>query len=231
MKTTKNPGKSLTIVFSIFLAMITVNVMAQYNGTGFTRPRRPYYFGYEIGVGVQHQMLHEAMQSKDQMCAISGGLTLGVKLANRRAALRPHVGIYYAGGSGTYSLDVLEAGTTGQLYFLRLGQIKNHGLEPYALASVFYQRTAFCAAESSTTQTNYSVSNESKLGAVRWANGSVGLGVEYQLENDDYQFLHFFLEARYGMPFMVTGSNQDFTKTSANNLINVAFGVALGKIR
>lgn len=231
MKTKCTIGKLSTIVFVIFLLMMTVNVMAQYNGKGFPRLRRPYYFGYEFGVGVQHQMLQGAMHSKDEMCAVSGGLTLGVKLANRRVAVRPHVGLYYADGSGPCSLDVLEGGATGQVYFLRLGRIKSHTLEPYTLASVFYQRTAFCGVQSSGTQTNYSVSDESKLGAVRWVNGSVGLGVEYQLENDDFQFLHFFLEGRYGMPFMMSRSNETFATTSGNNLMNVAFGVSFGKIR
>ena len=225
-------GKKLHMAWMAVLICTSVTI-AQ-DDSKYMEIRRPVYFGYELALSRQQGILQSNIPQLQQLRVGDNGATLGVKLANSKGALRAHMGTYYSCASTPYSINLLEAGVTGNIYLLRLGnkeQVQYHSFEPYALVSVMYQRAQFFGTYLHGDNNNRSVCNEPKLGSLGWVNAGTGLGVEYQLENNKLEFIHLFAEAKYGVPFMSRSSNTDFAQTTMKTPLTFALGICFGKFR
>lgn len=205
-------------------------------GTGTASPVEPQgpgytYFGYEISVGAQYQTFTSQLQQIHNLPVTELGARAGVRIANTIGALRAFAGLHYADANVPYTIDMLEGGLSSQVYLLRLNKRAYHTLEPYAGAGIIYQQAQFYGTYLSTEHTNKSVSEEPYLGHVSWLQAHAALGIEYQLESESQHFLHFFLEARAGTPFLFHASNRAFAGTEAETPIGFQFGVSFGKFR
>mgnify|MGYP001592233335 CR=1 FL=1 len=229
--TAKFQKKSMQMILSIMFMVLCCAIAVAKPG-----PRayhgQPTYFGYEIGLVSQHYVLESNIQQLQQLHVSNDGVKLGIKWANTRAAFRSHVAAYYAGSSMPYSINMLEGGMSGNLYLLRMQQkVVSHKFEPYALLSVSYQGAQFFGSYLEHDQTSKSTSRETRIGQVSWVNAGIGAGVELQLESETHQFLHFFAEAKYGVPFMFNGSNSDLSQTTSKSPYTITLGASFGKFK
>lgn len=208
-------------------------VYAQYDTTAFPRIEKPIYFGYEIGVGAEFQNLTSDIPQLQHLALHMEGATVGIKLANTRGAIRAMGGLFYSGGNVPRTIDMLKGGVSGNLYLLRLKEVVYRTFEPYALVSLTYQQTKFYGTylHDDNRKKNNSMSEEPELGKVHSATTSLGAGVEFQLENDRYQFIHFFAEGKYSTPIFTKGSNNDFSQTQINTPFTLSIGMSFGKFK
>lgn len=230
IKTPKNSGQIvLVLLFTLVCSSISFAQLATTpHGVNI---KRPLFFGYEIGIGVQSYSLKSNISRINNLNVLREGGYVGIKLANKRVALRANAGLYYSDASVGYSIDHLDGTVSGNIYLLRLGKAHPHTFEPYALVALSYQRAAFFGSYLETGPQNNSYGNEHKLGSVRWYSGEVGAGVEFQLLNDNLQFLHFFAEAKCGMPISYSSSNADYSQTYISVPVAFTLGVTFGRIR
>jgi len=232
MKTKVNSKKLASFAFVAITMLITTSVcLAQCDSIQYKRIENPKYFGYEIGVGIEHQTLSSSISQLKNLQVAMHGATVGVKLANTRGAVRATGGLYYSGENVPYTIDMIKGGLSGSVYLLRLKKVVYRSFEPYALMSFTYQQTKFLGTYLNDDNKNRSVSEEPELGRINWCAASIGAGVEFQLENQAYQFIHFFAEAKYGVPLSMTSSNVDFAKTQINAPLTITVGMSFGKFK
>ena len=235
MMQTKNSPRRNSCQFMMLLLLVLLNASTSFaqlaSAFNSVNVKRPLYFGYEIGVGVQGYTLKSNISRINNLHVLREGGYAGIKLGGNRVALRANAGLYYSDASVGYSIDHLEGTVSGNIYLLRLGKVKSHMFEPYFVGSVTYQRAKFFGSYLQTEQKNYSYGNERELGSVRWYSGEVGAGIELQLHNDNLQFLHFFAEAKYGSPFSYNSSNVGYSQTFIKAPVALTVGVTFGRIR
>lgn len=192
---------------------------------------KPVYFGYEVSFAMQQHSLRSSVQKLNNLAVSELGVRVGAKLSSARAGLKGYGGIYYSGGDVPYSIDMLDAGIVGSLYFLRLRKIAYHSLEPYAVAGMAYQGARFYGSYLNDVMTNNSVGEGPFLGNVSWLQAMGGIGVEYQFESANLNFMHFFAEVRFGVPFLFHASIDEFSETQTSNATSLSFGVSFGKFK
>jgi hypothetical protein len=189
----------------------------------------PVYRGFEIALGFPTYTLQSNIPQLDHLQATFIGSTLGGVLANQVGKVKANIGVYYSGSSVPYTIDMLQGGISGNLYLLRLNQVKFHLVEPYATVGLSHQQAKFYGTYlHQDGYTNSSVSTEPLLGRTGWTQLSMGTGAEFQLENDNDRFIHLFTELCYGVPFQFDRSAGEFAKTRNNNPWWIAVGINFG---
>jgi hypothetical protein len=123
---------------------------------------------------------------------------------------------------------MLQGGVSGNLYLLRLKQIKFHVVEPYATIGVSHQQAKFYGTYLQDGYTNSSVSTEPLLGRAGWTQMSFGTGAEFQLANDNLHFIHLFTEWCYGLPFQFDRAHGAFATTRNRNPWWISMGINFG---
>lgn len=213
----------MTLVLLI-LASNTLPTFGQSN-------RKPVYFGYELAYSIRSFQLNSDIERIDGLQVIQEGVTLGVKWSTTRTFIRGFAGLYYSSDAVPYSIDLIEAGFTGSYFLLRNKRAKFHTFEPYALVTMRYQQARFFGNYLNAEGGNMSTSEEKKLGCVGWISPALGAGVEFQLENEHRNFIHFFLEGKAGMPLKYFSSCNDFSKTTVESPYSFTLGVSFGKFK
>lgn len=219
-------------MLAIIVIILSILALSPLSAQTKRNTLRPVYTGYELAFGVQHFTLNSNIPQLNQKVVIQQGVTAGIKMSNTRAAIRATAGLYYSDGSFPYSLDILEGGFTGSYYILRTNKrTKYHTIEPYILLSTRYQQATFFGSYLEADHQNKSTSNEKKIGSVSWFNSAVGGGFEFQLENKQRQFIHFFLEGKIAVAKQYMSSDEAFTETYIQSPITWTLGMSFGKFR
>lgn len=220
----------LLVAFALILSYSST-ATAQNEGHGSGGSKNSFYFGYEISINVQYHRLESTIPQLQNLQVNKQGGAFGIKIGNKYAALRAHAGLAYSGASVKYSINMMEGGVSSNIYLLRIKNGTPHTFEPYALMSVVYQRAKFFGTYLKDDQTNKSMSEGPELGVLSWCNAGAGAGVEFQLHNETLQFLHFFAEAKYGIPFLYNSSIDEFSQTRVKTPMTFSIGVSFGKFR
>ena len=190
------------------------------------------FIGYSISVGSQTYAISSDLSKLHGIRLRREGGTVGFVLGNNYGAIKPTVGLFYSAPSAAYSIDALEVGLAGYLYFLRSATGKNRAFEPYlSLATKEVRSTFYGHFLDSHSGKNKSVSRDELFGRLKSMQGFVGLGVEYQLRSLENHFLHFFAEARYGMTMNESASTAVLRRTRTDDATSFTVGVNFGKIR
>jgi hypothetical protein len=187
------------------------------------------YLGYEIAPGSAALSLKSSVNKIDGLRIPFYGARVGGIISNTRGKLKAHAGIYYSDDSAPYDFDMLEGGVSTSIYLLRLRKPRYHTLEPYVVADLTYQVMRYYGSYVANS-IDAGKDNDPLLGNTATSQLRVGMGFEYQLENNDNKFLHFFAEAGLGIPLSSTFSNESLSNTRAINQIWLTIGVDFGLI-
>jgi len=72
---------------------------------------------------------------------------------------------------------------------------------------------------------NYSTDNLPYLGKSDWISGSIGVGFEYQLENENLKFIHLFAQTTYGLMGKPVSADKAFTQTISSSRLSYSLGI------
>lgn len=191
----------------------------------------PLYLGYELALGTPIYTLKSDLGELNHLRVGNLGIIAGGVIANRFGKLRANVGMYYSDDNVPYSFDLFTGEIAANAYLLRIVHPKFHTVEPYFTGSISQHHIKFYGNYlDQGVIRNYSRSEEPFLGKSVTTQFNVGLGAEYQLENDDGDFIHLFIEVAYGIPFTTRCSREVFDRTHIINPFTINVGVSFGKI-
>lgn len=193
---------------------------------------KPLYLGLEGSLGYMFSKLKSDIPRLNALRVSYFGGTAGGVLANQLGKVKANVGLYYSDDSTPYTFDLLTGNISTNLYLLRLQHIKYHTFEPYIVGGVSLRQTKFYGTYlDESTQKNLSTSEQPLLGKVVTRQFHVGVGAEYQLENDQGDFIHLFAEVAYGVPVATRCTREVFDRTHILNPVSVSVGISFGKIK
>lgn len=191
------------------------------------------YLGYELALGRPIYTLKSDLSELNNLRVSNLGVIVGGVAANKFGKLKVNGGLYYSDASLPYSFDLFTAGLSANVYLLRIGNPKYHTVEPYFICGVSQQHIKFYGhyLDQHQGKRNYSTSEEQFLGRGITTEFNVGLGAEYQLENDQGDFIHLFAEVTYGVPVATRCTREVFDRTRIINPVAINVGISFGKIK
>ncbi len=190
------------------------------------------YYGYGLSLSVPQHELKSNIPQLNGLKVNFLGYNLGGMIANKYGKVKLNVGSYYSGSSVPYEIDMIRGSVCGNIYLLRLNEVKVHLFEPYATLGFGQQISKFYGNYLSTDPNNTSSSNNQPLlGKVSSTRLNIGAGVEMQLENDNQKFIHLFAEVTFGTPLSSSASNSAFAQTKVMNSVTFNFGVNFGIVK
>lgn len=232
MKTsTTSATRKMTIVLLIMIVIIGSLTVARAQYGGYNLKSRLYIGAELAGSGRGFNISSNIPQINNLKASFFGG-TAGLVLGNCYGKLKANVGSFNSDPSVPYSIDLVQGSASGNLYVLRVANLKAHALEPYVSVGLSSQQAKFYGSyvpdQPVTISSNTSLP---MIGQVTTNRAMLAAGVEYQLESDTNCFIHLFAEAGYGLPLSSSSSNATFnqTTTSASHWISV--GVSFGIIK
>lgn len=196
------------------------------------KPNKPFYLGYELALARPIYTLKSNISELDRLRVGNLGVIVGGVAANKFGKLNVHAGMYYSDASLPYSFDLFTGGLSVSMYLLRVGIPKYHTVEPYIIGGISQQHVKFYGNYlDENGKHNYSTSEEQFLGKGVTTQFNAGLGAEYQLENDEGNFIHLFAEVAFGVPVAMQGTRDVFDRTHITNPVSISVGISFGKIK
>ena len=200
--------------------------------TARAKTDKPLYLGYELALGTPVYTLKSDLVQLNDLHVSNLGIIVGGVAANKFGKLKFNAGLYYSNASLPYSFDLFTGGLSANVYLLRIGDPKYHTVEPYFVGGMAQQHIKFYGNYINTNATsNYSISREQFQGKVVTTQFNVGLGAEYQLENDHGDFIHLFAEVTYGVPIATQCTREVFESTHIITPVSSSIGISFGKIK
>jgi hypothetical protein len=193
---------------------------------------KPLYLGYELALGTPAYTLKSDLSEFDRLRVTNLGVVVGGVIATTLGKLTGSAGLYYSDASLPYSFDLFTGGLSANVYLLRLGKARYHTVEPYFLGGISQQHIKFYGNYLDRTGTrNNSQSEEPYLGKEVTTQFNLGMGAEYQLENDQGDFIHLFAEVAWGIPVATRSTRRIFDRTHIVNPVTINIGIGFGKIK
>lgn len=192
----------------------------------------PLYLGYELALGRPIYTLKSDLSELNHLRVSNLGVIVGGVVANKFGKLKGNAGLYYSDASLPYSFDLFTMGLSANVYLLRFRDARYRPLQPYFAGGISQQHVKFYGnyLEQNGSH-NYSTSEEPFLGRGATTQFNVGLGAEYQLENDRHDFIHLFAELTYGVPVAKRCTRDVFDGTHIINPFSINIGISFGKIK
>ncbi|MBL0744449.1 hypothetical protein [Chryseolinea lacunae] len=196
------------------------------------RTNKPVYLGYELALGRPIYTLKSNLTELNHLRVSNLGVIVGGVVANTFGKLKVNAGLYYSDASLPYSFDLFTGGLSAHAYLLRISSPKHHTVEPYFIGGISQQHIKFYGNYLDKNATrNFSTSEEQFLGKGITTQFNVGLGAEYQLENDHGDFIHLFAEVACGVPVAMHCTREVFDHTRIINPVSISIGISFGKIK
>ena len=193
---------------------------------------RPIYLGFELAIGAPVYTLKSDLTALNHLRVSNLGASAGGIVANKFGKLRVNAGLYYSDATIPYSFDLLTAGVSANVYLLRIGDARYHTVEPYFIGGISQQHIKFYGnyLDQNVTR-NYSSSEQPFLGKGVTTQLNVGLGGEYQLENDQGDFIHLFAEVTCGVPVATRCTREVIDRTQIISPVSISVGTSFGNIK
>ncbi|HTH56934.1 MAG TPA: hypothetical protein VL728_12880 [Cyclobacteriaceae bacterium] len=222
------------VLFSTLMFAVIYQVSAQ--NLHLFRPQSATYLGGSVSVGFPQYSLKSNIAAIDQQKVACTGATVGGMVSNAIGKIKADLGLFYSNASSGNDMQMTQGSVSGNLYVLRLKRAAPyHTFEPYVKFGLASQLTKFYGnylnANENTTETNYSSDTQPLLNTSWLHQGQLGLGIEYQFENNSDRFVQLFGEISYGLPISMKSSNPVFAKTSLVDQTTISFGVSFGIIK
>ncbi len=217
-------------LIAFVLIVLMSQSFAQSRGSRFYRSAYGksgfFNFGIELSLATPRFQLQSKIADLKGLSTRYFGGNIGAVFAGTRSKVKVTLGLFSSDGSVRYPIDLFQGGASWNLYLLQMKKPETHLFEPYLVLGANFVRSKFNG--------NYSIedlnssnnnSNPSNLGRAAWASANVGLGVEYELENDALKFIHFFMQAVYSAPAVALFSDKAFSQTTALGGVSYTFGI------
>jgi hypothetical protein len=221
---TDNALKGIFIVvlfFSLLLHSCQANAQTQ-----------PRYVGYEVSMSLPSHRVISNIPQISNMYVSYFGMQVGGVMAIPQVKLKATAGLHYSSANLPYSFDLLSGSLSARVYPLRIKNIRYHTLEPYVVGGIHQYHTKYFGTYlSKDEQINYSRGDEKLLGRTNSTMLMGGVGLEYQLENDSQNFIHFFTEFNYGSAINNSASTYEFENTKFKSSCSIVFGINFGIIK
>jgi hypothetical protein len=194
---------------------------------------RPVYAGLDVSIGAPQYRINSNIDVLNNLPVnYLGGMAGGV-LANPIGKIKGGIGIYYSGDHVPYTFDLLAANLSVNFYLLRIRNMRYHALEPYVLAGISQMKNKFFGyyLADPSTKINRSSFEEPYIGSVLSTHLLVGTGVEYQLENDNGSFMHWYVEVTYGSNLHTGVTSDALSDSVVPASVCVKLGMSFGKYK
>lgn len=222
-------GETITFYHSKYGYVANQHLLADSAGE---KTGKSLYLGYELALSRPMYTLKSDLGELNHLRVGSVGAIVGGVLANKIGKLKGNAGLYYSDATLPYSFDLLTATLSANVYLLRIANPRYHTMEPYFVGSISQQHVKFYGNYLDQNEiSNYSTSEERFLGRAASTQFNVGLGAEYQLENDQGSFAHLFAEVVFGTPVASRCTREDFNRTRITNPVSISVGISFGKIK
>ncbi|MFN8342308.1 MAG: hypothetical protein U0V64_11620 [Cyclobacteriaceae bacterium] len=155
--------------------------------------------GYEVSTSIPLYTIQSNIPLYNGLKGSFNGVNLGYLLASDYYKVKALAGMFYAGSSFQQTIINFNGGVAANFYLFGSLEVTSTLLNPTASGATRQQFNFY--GGSIFNDNNQSVSEERYLGNVSSWQASVGIGSEFQLENDLNQFVHFFAEIKYNAAF------------------------------
>ncbi|MBX7126348.1 MAG: hypothetical protein K1X47_11710 [Cyclobacteriaceae bacterium] len=180
--------------------------------------------GYEVSTSIPLYTIQSNIPLYNGLKGSFNGVNLGYLLTSDYYKVKALAGMFYAGSSFQQTIINFNGGVAANFYLLRLAGSDLRTFEPYITSGATRQQFNFYGG-SIFNDNNQSVSEERYLGNVSSWQASVGIGSEFQLENDLNQFVHFFAEIKYNAAFGNAASTKALNGTSFQPAFTFTLGI------
>lgn len=214
------------LLFVLFLSLLLKSCTAEAQDQ--TR-----YFGYEISGSIQSNKVSSNIPQLQNIRIPYAGMRVGGLIATPSVKYKATVGLHYSSASLPYSFDLLTGSVTAQAYLLRMNGIKRvHTFEPYIIGGFQQNQTKYFGTYVFPDRTrNNSKGNEPLQGSTYSTQLTCGAGIEYQLESESGNFIHFFGETNFGLPVYDAATSRPFSETRTQSAWAINFGINFGIAR
>jgi hypothetical protein len=193
--------------------------------------KQPRYVGYEVSMSLPSYRVISNIPQISNMYVSYFGMQVGGIMAIPQVKLKATAGLHYSSANLPYSFDLISGNLSAQVYPLRIKNIRYHTLEPYIVGGINQSQTKYFGTYMNKDERiNYSKGDEELQGRTNSTNIMGGVGLEYQLENENQNFIHFFTEFNYMSPLYNSASSQ-FEETKFKSSCAVVFGINFGIIK
>lgn len=196
--------------------------------TYYKTKKLPTYLGYELSITSLGSRLHSDIPVLNQSRASFWGGRVGGVIGNARGKIKATVGMSASDASMPFTMELYQGAISGSIYLLRLREIKVHQFEPYFTMGIGYRQSKFYGYYLDNRPVNHSTTETPYLGQNGNTFGTVGAGVEYQLETDQFKFLHLFVGITYSTSLGATFSDKAFAHTNFGSGVSFNLGVQFG---
>lgn len=213
--------KAAALAFLFLLIALGFKAKAQY------RRHQSKSYGIEASVTSPHFVLHSNIAQLDGLRTSCIGFNVGGVVTNGFSKIKITAGMSTSNGNVPYAIDLIRGGASWNVYLLRIGGKKKvHALEPYLTVAASLMRMKYYGTYlDPNTVNNYSTDNLPYLGKSDFISAGMGLGVEYQLENENLKFIHLFVQASCGLVSKSLSSDKPFAQTINSGKLSYSAGV------
>jgi hypothetical protein len=188
------------------------------------------YKGVDASFGFRTFTLNSNVPELSGLSVLEEGGQLGVVFGNNifRTKLGL-VGCFYSAGNVSRTVDLFESDASFNFYPLALLK-PNSFLRPYFTGGIVYDNVKFFGHYFNQDKgaINYSSSREPFLGRLHQLGAVIGAGSEFEVLNNDFDFVHIFSEVKYGRSVVQKASNKNLEGTSFSDQWIVSIGVRFG---
>lgn len=209
-------------------------VQAWEDSVGRANPRKhPRYLGFDVQFAAHVSQLSSKLDKMNGSRMTYTGGSVGGMLANDLTKVKANVGFYYSLPNMPHTVESFQASTSMSVYLLRISKIEYHTLEPYAVVGITQQFNKYYGTYllPEGQPYNHSQGDQPLMGKVGLTQLTIGAGIEWQLESEERQFLHFFSEATYGLPIMCNASSMLFSDTQTTKQLCITLGLGFGMFK
>jgi hypothetical protein len=198
------------------------------------KPRnRPVYAGLDVSMGGPSYRIKSNIDALNNLPVnYFGGMAGGV-LANPIGKIKSGIGIYYSGDNVPHLFDLLAANLSINLYPLRIKKVVYHTFEPYVLAGISQMKNKFYGyyLPDALAKLNRSFSEDPYVGSVMTTHLLIGMGVEYQLENNHNDFIHLYTEVSLGRNVRTIATRDELSHSVVPTSLWITVGISFGKFK
>ncbi|HTH57622.1 MAG TPA: hypothetical protein VL728_16340 [Cyclobacteriaceae bacterium] len=224
LSTNNKTLRAAALALLFLLIALSFKAKAQYRKH---QRRQSKSYGVEVSMNSPHFVLHSNISQLDGLKTSCTGFNVGGVVTNGFSKIKVTAGMSTSNGNMPYAVDLIRGGASWNVYLLRIGGKKKvHALEPYLTLGASLMRMKYYGTYlDPNTASNYSTDNLPYLGKSDYLSVGVGMGVEYQLENENLKFIHLFVQTGYGLFSKSLASDRPFAQTINSGRLSYSMGI------
>ena len=219
----------LKVIFFIAIVMV---LLFQSLFTSAQSLNRTTYKGFNVHFGARLFTINSNIGKLDLSRIVQGGGHIGLVYGNHVVRTSVGGGYYSSVGTTAGTIDQYEASARVNFYPLFFILKKSPRVEPYVSGGVAFNNFRFYGfyINREPGNTNHSTGEAPFLGSTQQVNADFGGGVQVKIL-DEYDFVHFYSEIRYGHDLSSSTRSVAFADTAIKKQIQLNMGISFGICR